>query len=120
MIAVGEAFTKICGDQVRYHAADQAPNPSDRLTTLVREQKLHICWAGHHGGGGGRRLTGTAERILSAAPGIGIADALIIACALMCPTTERLYTTEARLIQNPDLKTLVGRSRSRFMITEAP
>lgn len=120
LIAVGEAFTKISSDPVRYRPQDPADLPSAKLNAMVQEHRLGVCWAGHEGHGGGRKVLELASRVLSVAPGVGVADGLIVACAIVCPTTRRLYTTEARLIQNADIRALGRRGGRDWAIAEAP
>ena len=120
LVAIGEAFTKMASDPSRYRPLDPAQPPSARLNILVRENRLAICWAGHEGRGGGRKVLDLAVRVLSTTPGIGVADALIVACAIACPTTRRLYTTEARLIQSADIRAMGRRGGRDWAIAEAP
>ncbi len=120
LVAVGEAFTKIASDPDKYRSFDPTDLPSQRLMTLVVEHRLSICWAGHEGRGGGPRILELASKVLARAPGVGVADALIVACAIACRTTKRLYTTDAQLIRNPELRKLGRLGGRNWEIAEAP
>ena len=120
MIAVGEAFTKISGDPIVYRSANPANPPSKQLDMLIRQHRLHICWAGHEGHGGGPKVIELAKRVLQLVPGVGVADALIVGCAIACPTTSRLYTTEGRLITSLGLRSLGRQGGRDWEIAEAP
>jgi hypothetical protein len=111
---------EISTDPRQFTLADPQISPYERLATLIHENRLGICWAGHQGQGGGMYFLQLAERVRGAAPGVGLADVLAVTCALACPTTVRFYTTDQPLISNPNLRTLARRRRSGWVIAEAP
>ena len=120
MIAVGEAFQEIVTQPTVFDSAPGYPAPSQKLVELLRERRLTVCWAGHAGGYGGQQFLDLADGVRAAAPGVGLADILIVTCALACRTTERLYTRDRRLIQNSELRTYCRRRRPAWEIVEAP
>jgi len=120
LVAIGEAFQEISNDPVRYASADPNNLPSQKLASLIQEHKLVTCWAGHFGGVGGRAFLDLADRVRLVAPSVGIADVLIVTCALACPTTVRLFSTDGPLIRNVELRTLGRRRRPGWEILEAP
>lgn len=120
MIAVGEAFSKISGNPGRFRPSVPEDPPSQRLASLVQEHRLQICWAGHEGHGGGTELLKLAGRVLQFEPGVGVADALIVACAIACRTRSTLYTTDARLIRSLELRALGRAGGRQWAIAEVP
>jgi hypothetical protein len=120
LITIGEAFQEISTNPARFVPLDPNDLPSQRLNNLVARNRLSVCWAGHRGQLGGLGFLELATRVRSAAPDVGLADILIVTCALACPTTTRLYTIDRKLITNAALRALCRHHRSGWEITEAP
>ena len=120
LIAIGEAFSKISGNPEEFRSSWPENPPSQRLASLVQEHRLQVCWAGHEGQRGGAGLLRLAARVLDLEPGVGVADSLIVACAVACRTTLTLYTTDARLIRSPGLRALGRTGGRQWNIAEVP
>ncbi len=63
---------------------------------LVDRGSVEVCWLDHQHPPG--HLLSRAEKIRTqmAGSGFGSTDSLILACAVLCPGADRLYTNDKR------------------------
>ncbi len=98
--ALGETYLVLTGDP-QLRGADPESSPYDRWLQLVQAGMLEICWLDHLKSP--QRLLTLTTCILKAMAGIefGLTDSLIAACAVLCPTSDCLITSDKQMLVVP-------------------
>jgi hypothetical protein len=92
LVALGETFVELTKHPPAHTRS--APTPYGRWLSLVTAGKVEVCWADHYKPQG--TLLDRAGKLHRALAGndFGPCDALIVACAVLCPDCLRLHTTD--------------------------
>jgi hypothetical protein len=111
--ALGEALVDLaCREETR--PGKGRPSPYERLLNLVRDGKVEVCWLDHLQPGGALLSLADEMRGVMAGSNFGATDALILACAVQCRTSERVYTTDKRM-SDPKLRPLLRKQSGGYL-----